>query len=97
MHAINFGEVYYDALRFSVQNAKKIFNIMDKLPIEILWKIDKNIIEKAGYYKTNFKMSYADSYVLAIGDIQNANIITTDHHEFDAVEEKTNLKFCWLR
>ncbi len=31
-------------------------------------------------------MSLADSYVLALAEINNAQVVSTDHHEFDAVE-----------
>ena len=97
MHAINLGEVYYDALRISDQNAEKLLEIVGKLPIKIIWNIDENLIKRAGFYKINFKMSYADSYILATAEIENAKIISTDHHEFDIVEKNTNLKFYWPR
>jgi len=42
-------------------------------------------------------MSYADSYVLAMADISNAQVVSTDHHEFDIVEKNTMLKFYWPR
>jgi len=71
MHAINFGEVYYDALKTSK--------------------------EAAGKFKINNRMSLADSYVLALAEINSALVVSTDHHEFDAVEKNTNIKFFWLR
>ena len=97
MHLVNFGEVYYDALKISKNNGNKLFETIDKLPIKILWKIDKELIEQAGYYKVNFKMSYADSFVLASAKINNAQVVSSYHHEFDIVEENTNLKFYWIR
>ena len=42
-------------------------------------------------------MSYADSFVLAAANINNAIVVSSDHHEFDTVEKNTNLKFYWLR
>ena len=53
MHAVNFGEVYYDALKTSINNANQLFDIIENLPIKILWNIDKNLIEQAGNYKVN--------------------------------------------
>ena len=97
MHSVNFGEVYYDALKASKDKANQLFEIIAELPIKILWNIDKELIKQAGNYKVNFKMSYADSFVLASAKINNAQVVSSDHHEFDAVEENSNLKFYWIR
>jgi len=97
MHAVNFGEVYYDALKTSKESAEKLFEQLQKLPIKIHWNIDKNIIETAGKFKVNFRISLADSYFLAMGEVNEAVLVSTDHHEFDAVEKNSDLKFFWLR
>ena len=97
MHAVNLGEVYYDILRSNKQKAETLFKIIDKLQIQIIWEIEKQLIKTAGHYKINFKISYADSFVLATAKLNNAKIISTDHHEFDTVEHNTDLKFFWLR
>ncbi|RLD60435.1 MAG: type II toxin-antitoxin system VapC family toxin [Bacteroidetes bacterium] len=97
MHAINFGEVYYDALKVSKNKANHLFMIIEKLPIKIIWNIDKQLIEHAGSFKVDFKMSYADSFVLSTAKINNAHVVSSDHHEFDTVEQNTNLRFHWIR
>jgi len=40
-----------------------------------------SFIEILGKYKTSFKISYADSFVLALAEQENATVISTDHHE----------------
>jgi len=35
MHAVNFGEVYYNALKISKDEANNLFDIIDKLPIKL--------------------------------------------------------------
>ena len=97
MHSVNFGEVYYDALKVSKDKANQLFETIAELPIKILWNIEEETIKQAGNYKLNFKMSYADSFVLETAKINNAQVVSSDHHEFDAVEENTNLKFYWIR
>jgi len=97
MHAVNFGEVYYDALKTSNEAGIKLLELIKQLPIKIQWNIDLNTIEIAGRLKINYRMSLADSYVLALAQINNAQVVSTDHHEFDAVEKNTNMKFFWLR
>jgi len=32
-----------------------------------------------------------------MGEVDNAIVESTDHHEFDAVEKNSKLKFLWLR
>jgi len=50
-----------------------------------------------GYFKTNYRLSFADCFVLALAQLQNASVITSDHHEFDAVEQSGACSFLWLR
>lgn len=97
MHAINLGEVYYDTLRRSKNVAKELIENIFLLPIEIIWNLDRELIETAGYYKVNHRMSYADSFVLATAHLNYATVISTDHHEFDDVEQNSDLEFFWLR
>jgi len=97
MHAITLGEVYYDTLRMNKNKAMDLFETVNELGIQIIRNIDEKLIKVAADFKVNNKMSYADSFVLALAEINNAQIITTDHHEFDAVEKNSNLKFYWLR
>jgi len=47
--------------------------------------------------KTVYRISYADSFVLALAEQQEAAVISTDHHEFDAVETAQAFRFAWLR
>lgn len=97
MHAITLGEVYYDTLRMDKNKALELFETVNELGIQVIWNIDEKLIKVAADFKVNNKMSYADSFVLALAKIYNAQIISTDHHEFDAVEKNSNLKFYWLR
>ena len=97
LHALTAGEVYYDILRMNKPKAEELFRIIDDLQIGIIWTLDKELLHWAAYYKVNYKMSYADSYVLATAYLNNACVISTDHHEFDVVEQETDLCFYWLR
>ena len=55
------------------------------------------MIRKIGYFKTNYKISFADSFVLASAKLNNARIITSDHHEFDVIEKDGDMDFEWIR
>lgn len=98
MHSINLGEVYYDFYRVAGKDvADALFQDINDLPIEVIWEIDKELIQRVGFYKVNHKVSYADCYFLALTEKLKAIAISTDHHEFDVIEESKLVKFYWLR
>jgi predicted nucleic acid-binding protein len=43
------------------------------------------------------RISFADAFTLALAERLHIPLITTDHHEFDAVEQKGHFRFLWLR
>ena len=98
MHSVNVGEVYYDSLRVSgKETARDVFRDIAKLPINVIWTLDIPFIELVGKYKTSFRISYADSFVLALAEREQGTVISTDHHEFDPIEDAGVLAFYWLR
>jgi hypothetical protein len=42
-------------------------------------------------------MSLADSFALGLAKQLNARVVSTDHHELDAVEKSGEVQFFWLR
>ena len=98
IHAINVSEVYYDFLkRSNKKDANAFLEDCKKLPVEIIWNINEEILKLASLFKTKYKISIADSYFLAITQINNATPISTDHHEFDIIEKNNDFNFFWLR
>ena len=95
---INVYEVYYDALRTSgEEKANSILEDIEGLPIKIIRNISKKAILEAAKFKVNYSISLADSIVLGLAVLLNAFIVTSDHHEFDVIEEKDSLNFHWIR
>ena len=41
--------------------------------------------------------TYADSFALAQALVLDGLLLTADHHEFDVIEDKENIKFVWVR
>ena len=70
---------------------------IDNLPLTIIETIDYVIIRTAGYFKTTYKMSVADSFALGLAKQLDAKIVSADHHEFDPVEKTGDLQFFWIR
>jgi PIN domain nuclease of toxin-antitoxin system len=98
MHAINLCEVYYDTCRVSGENkAENLFEDIKQLPIQVIWGLDKNLVKLAGKYKSRYKISFADSFVLALAEKEKSIVISTDHHEFEPIAEKIGPEFYWLR
>lgn len=97
MHAVNVGEVYYDTLRKDKNEAQELWEDIQQLPIIIIWGLDIPFIEIVGKYKTSFRVSYADCFLLALAEQKFATIITADHHELESIEKQGKIPFCWLR
>jgi predicted nucleic acid-binding protein len=69
----------------------------ENLPIEIIDTISDTMMREVAVFKTNYSMSLADSFALATASTYDASVVTSDHHEFNAVEKNTELSFCWIR
>jgi len=52
---------------------------------------------EAGRIKASYRLSLADSILLVTAIIQDATIVTSDHHEMDAIQASENMSFCWVR
>ena len=47
--------------------------------------------------ETTYKMSLADSIAVAEAKTRKAQLLTSDHHELDYLEEKGEARFYWIR
>jgi len=98
MHKANLLEVYYDLLRrYERGYANTIFFYIQQLPINFIGDFSSEMFSEAGRLKMSYKISFADSIALASASVHKAELVTSDHHEFDAIEGKENIKFFWIR
>ncbi|MCL2147520.1 MAG: PIN domain-containing protein [Synergistaceae bacterium] len=98
MHKANLLEVYYDLYRsHGKEKANLILSEVKKRPIRINAEITDEIFAEAGRLKASYKISFADSFVLAQASISGSDLLTADHHEFDTIEESEPIKFRWIR
>lgn len=98
MHKANLLEVYYDLYRsLGKEKAHLIISEVQKRPIAINSKITDKIFTEAGRLKANYKISFADSFALAQAAVSGGDLLTADHHEFDLIEKKEQIRFCWIR
>jgi predicted nucleic acid-binding protein len=98
MNKLNLYEVYYNVYRdYDIIKADEILRLIQGYPIDIIESISDDVIRKAAYYKENYRMSLADSIALGETSIRGASIVTSDHHEFDPLDESNELSFTWIR
>ena len=96
--AVNVCEVYYDCLRTrGAEEAKRLMEQVQGLPVEIVRTIDDALLREAGRMKVEERISLADAFALAIARLKNAKVLSSDHHEFDRIEEKGEIQFEWIR
>lgn len=98
MHSVNLTEVYYDGVYVSGEDkAQELFEKVAELPITIIWDLNISFIKLVGKYKTSYRISFADAFVLALAEKEKATLVSTDHHEFDVIETAGELSVYWLR
>ena len=96
---INLLEVAYDAVRKTgrPEAAAEVLRDVESLPIKIHRFIDDEMIKRAAFFKTRFRISLADSIALTFSDQAEAPLLTSDHGEFDPVESAGLVRFMWIR
>jgi predicted nucleic acid-binding protein len=98
MHVCNLGEVYYDFFREDgLTAAQTAWTHTLALPLELWREADDAFIQRVGIIKVEERVSFADAFALALAERLSIPLVTTDHHEFDAVERKGRFRFLWLR
>lgn len=98
MHVCNLGEVYYDFFRDDgLAAAQTAWVNALSLPLALRRDADDASIQRVGVVKVAERISFADAFALALAERLHVPLITTDHHEFDAIEQKGLFRFLWLR
>jgi predicted nucleic acid-binding protein len=97
MNRINLLEVYYGFYHADGKDyADKILSGIMQSVISIT-EFDDVLFPIAGRLKASYKISLADSIALAQAIVINGELITSDHHEFDVIENKESIVFRWIR
>jgi predicted nucleic acid-binding protein len=98
MHVCNLGEVYYDFFREDGREAAQTaWANTVALPLTLRRDVDDDFVQRVGVIKVNERVSFADAFALALSERLHIPLVTTDHHEFDPVEQKGHFRFLWLR
>lgn len=98
LHRLTYLEIYLDILRVATaKDANKLDDLISELKITTSYDLSDKVVQDAAYLKSTFRMSLADSVLLGFSKTIKAEVVTSDHHEFDIVESKTKVKFKWIR
>jgi predicted nucleic acid-binding protein len=97
MHELNLLEVYYgffrergkDYAEQKIEQSSEFFTTIQGLT--------PAAFAEAGRLKASYRISIADAVVLAQASISGGAVVTADHHEFNAIEEKEPIHFHWIR
>jgi len=99
VHSLNFCEFYYHAYRRSSksQATKMVREFLD-LGLILRDDIDIEFWQEAGALKAaHKKVSLADCFAIALAKRLDAELVTSDHHELDALADLGVCKISFFR
>ena len=98
IHRVNLLEVYYEYARtHGEKTAKQYIAELKKSELKIIPSITERVFFLAGRLKTRGRISICDAILLGQSTVLGASVVTSDHHEFDALEGKEGISFSWIR
>lgn len=97
-HAAQMCEMFYDALRqSSEENALAAVAAIEGLGVEIRADFDPQFWQEVGRFKVKYKASFADCIGLALAKRLDADFLTADRHELDAIENQGEIGVVFIR
>lgn len=89
IHAINACEIYYDLFRRDGEEiADGMREVLEGYGLELIEDLSFSLWKTAGKLKGSWKrISLADCFALALALERSATLITSDHHEMDALAQ----------
>ncbi len=89
IHAINACEVYHDIYRRGgEEDASALEEILATTGIELVETIPSTLWRTAGKLKAEWRrISLADCLAIALALLENATLLTSDHHELDPIAQ----------
>lgn len=95
--AVNAYELYYDCLKRDPPTAQQLLNDVYTLPLTIMDRLERSAMLNAGDFKVTYRVSLADSIALGLAKQLNAQVVSSDHREFDPIDRDGNVRFKWIR
>ncbi len=95
--AVNVYELFYDCLKRDAATAHQLVDDIYRLPITVIEVLDRPLMQNAGAFKVAYRISLADSVALGLAQQLDAQLVSSDHHEFDQIEADQKARFFWIR
>jgi predicted nucleic acid-binding protein len=70
---------------------------LKEFPIEIIIGLTKEAFREAGRIKSKYKIPLGDTVLVAECIIEKGILVTSDHTDFEQIEETENIKINWIR
>lgn len=97
IHIVNLCEVYYGYLRSDGPlRAEEAWAKADEI-LGVLQKADPQFIKRVGRWKVDHGLPLGDAFAAATAEENGCPLVTTDHNDFEAVEQAGDLHIVWLR
>lgn len=99
IHALNLCEVYYDFARGQGESvADEMIQVVSEIGIIIDNDLDRDLWVSAGRLKARIKrISLADTLAVEHTNAFNATLLTSDHKEFDRLDNEKYCKIQFIR
>ena len=98
INQINLLEVYYKVCNvYDQDEANKVIEKIKKYPIDIIVGLKDNVFNEAGRIKSKHKIPLGDSIAVAECIIGKGILVTSDHNDFEKLEESEKIKIYWFR
>lgn len=99
VHAVNLCEVYYGVLRAEDEHtAQAVFSQLNDIGIVQYHDMDTEFWQIAGRIKAEWhRISLADCFAVALALRLDGSVVTSDHHEFDALTAAGVVKTVFIR
>jgi len=98
MNRINLLEVYYNIINTYGQNtADAMLKQVDALPVSVIVELNDDVFREAARIKSKYKIPLGDSIAAAECIAGNGILVTSDHNDFEKVEQPEKIKILWFR
>lgn len=98
INIVNLLEIYYGLYRDDgPEVAEETLAHIRRLPLTRIDTISERVFYEAGKLKAAHNISLADAFAIAEANVRSAQLVTADHHEFDALVAQHVMQAYWIR
>jgi len=97
-HTVNLIEVYYGFMRrSSAEDARQALAVLRADGVTERRDMSRDFAAHIGQLKSRGRISLADCFCIALAQKISGEVVTTDHHEFDALVPLRIVPICFIR